>query len=304
MSPRITLPATLAILVLTASAQAQTVYYPDRPIVVPMGTGETTVDLTVDLDRGNAGEVFGVGSGLAGDRTPGLSVRAGLLRNFEIGFSLQFLYGLHDGDDYSTPAVDSDGDGIPDSPARNAGSEGDGTRRIAGWPYALGPGSSHLVPLYIYGRYAFLPQLGAELGVIIPIDQRLGLNRPALRLGIPFQYILSPGMLSIHARPDVILGFASPDGGPAGGLDELLVSVYVDAGFTFALVGFYLDVTVAYGGDVSRYKKGVLPFTILMGYTVLPELDVYAGFTLTDMIPSRGKPGDARSLTVGFNVRY
>lgn len=304
---------------LPAVAGAQTVYWSDRPIVMPKGEREMNLDLSVGLNKGALGEDFGVGAGLAGDRYSGLHFRAGLLKNFEMGLALQFLYSMHKGEDYQIRGpvpVDptrigrfSDVTTPPpqDSrPARrNAGPEGDGTRRIAGYPYAFdNDAQSHLNPLTVYARYAFVKQFGAELALIVPIQQRGGLNRPTLRLGLPFQWILSPGLLSVHVQPDLLVGFGKTGPGANEPKDTVLVSYYVDAGVTLSLLGAFLDITLGYGGDASPYKRGYLPMSFLLGYTVFPHWDLYAGVSLDNMLPRTGKPGDACRLTLGTSVRF
>lgn len=300
-----------ALTILAASgALAQTVPFSDRPLVVDEGTGEAKIDMFVGLNSGFEGGYFGFASGLASDRASGIHIRAGIVKNFELGLGLQFLYSMDKGA-LTRPGMRPDGtvgpnpDGSISPPVGNAGPEGDGTMRLAGWGYNFRhDANSHLNPLYIYGRYAFLPQLGLEFGLIVPTEQVGGLNRPALRFGIPFKYVLSPGLLSVHVRPDLVIGFAAPGTSIESATQDVYLSFYVDAGLTLNLVDFFLDITVAYGGDVYPYKKGYLPLSILMGYTVLPRLDVYAGFTMANLIPETGSAADARNLTVGFKVRF
>lgn len=284
--------------------------YSDRALVVDKGTGEAKVDLFVGLNAGYEGEKFGIASGLASDHTSGLTFRAGVAKNFEMGISLQFLYTLEQGGT-TRPGVRSDGtvgynvDGTLNSPTGDAGPEGDGTMRIAGWGHVFGAEShSHLSPLYVYARYAFLSQVAIELGVIVPTEQVGGLNRVGLRLGIPFQWILSPGLLSVHVRPDLITTFAATGDSFEDVNKVVFHSYYVDAGLTLNLVDFFADVTVAFGGDIYPYDKVYLPLTFLVGYTVIPKLDLYAGFTLANLIPESGSAADARNLTTGFRVRW
>ncbi len=311
----------LAMFVLSVPAIAgaqTTVYWSDRPIAMPKGQQEVNIDLSVGLNRGALGEDFGLGSGLGGDRYSGLHFRAGMFKNFEIGLALQFLYSMHKGYNYlerdpipvaegsvgrfsSVDAATSD----RRPPRMNPGPEGDGTHRMAGYPYQLGEnGQSHLNPLSIYARYEIIPQLGVELGLIVPIEQRTGLNRPTIRVGVPFQYVLSPGLLSIHARPDFLVGFAKTGDGPDEPKDTAKLSFFVDAGVTLCLVGLFMDVSVGYGGDVLPYRRGYLPLTFLLGYTIFHNWDLYAGVTLENLLPESGKPDDARRLTLGTSVRF
>lgn len=309
------------ILCLPTVAGAQTVYWSDRPIVQPKGQREVNLDLSVDLNKGALGETFGVGAGLAGDRYSGLHFSAGILKNFEMGMAIQFLYSMHKGADYVPRAavpgnLGRDPNGLfQDAPAAtaagqrpprlNPGPEGNGTRRIAGLPYTLGGDSqTHLNPLTIYARYAFLPQLGLELALIVPIEQNGGNNRPAFRLGVPFKWILSPGLLSLHAQPDLIVGFAQTGPNVGEPKQTAFVSYFVDAGITLSLAGAFLDVTLGYGGDAYPYNRGYFPMSVLLGYTILPHWDVYAGVSLDNLVPKTGKGSDSRRLTVGTSIRF
>lgn len=303
MSGRLGFLAGIAVVLMAGAASAQTVYYTDRPLTLPKGTQEASVNLYVDLQKGFEGEAFGVGSGLLGDRAPGLLFHGGLAKNFEMGLSLSFHYTMSDGIDYRLrPPVFGNAADVP--PKKFAGPEGDGTRRVAGWPMIYGSGHSHLNPLYLYGRYAFLPQIGLEFGLLIPTDPNEGWNRPGFRIGAPFKYVLSPGLLSVHARPDLLITFAKATDAWGTPDSTVLLTVYVDAGVTLTLLGVYLDVSVAYGADVYPYKKGHIPMTFLLGYTCTPQVDVYAGFTLANMTPEVGGAADARNLTAGVNVRF
>ena len=101
MSSRLSIFAGLAVLFIANVGLAQAVYYyPDRPITMPKGTSQASVNLFVDLQKGFEGEAFGVGRGLVNDRANGLVLRAGLLKNFELGMSLAFHYTMSDGAKY------------------------------------------------------------------------------------------------------------------------------------------------------------------------------------------------------------
>ena len=292
------LPVLVAAMALTLGMAASSaragdmpnVPFTSRPLVHPKGQGEASVDLMVGLDKGEPGEVFGVGSGLVWDRYSGLHVSGSPLENFEVGVALQFLYTMHDSDDRALTA-----------PGRFS--------YVGGWPQTLGSGSSHLGPFYFYGKYGFLKQLALEVGIVVPTDQMQGLNRPAIRIGVPFKYELSPGLLAIHARGDAVIGFAKPGtpeqraGQPAPD-STVVVSLFFDGGITLNLADFFGDVSVGFGGDVTSTYPRSFPLSITVGYTFIPELDVYAGFTLANMLPKVGGAADARNLTVGFNVRF
>ena len=77
---------------LTMAAYAQVVPMVDRPMVIPEGVGQLSVDLQVGLNQGHAGELVGLTSGLPGDRTPGLAVSYGLARGIEGGLSIPYAH--------------------------------------------------------------------------------------------------------------------------------------------------------------------------------------------------------------------
>jgi len=286
-----------------AMVHGKTVYYADRGLILPLGTGEARVDLFVGLNKGWEGKVFGVGSTLASERNAGLTFRVTLWGPFEMGMSVQYLQSMYDG--YGTK-LHGNRDGTISTPTAERGPEGDGTRRIAGYGYKLADGYNHFTPAYLYGRFKVVEQFGVEIGIVIPTMQAEGFNRPTLRFGFPVQWIAVPGLLKLHARPDLLLGFGTtypyypltmPD-------SPVTVGIYVDAGLTLSVANFFIDLTVAYGGDLYPYKRGYVPFSILLGYQVLPRLDVFAGITLDNLIPEYGSAGDARSLTTGFQCRF
>jgi hypothetical protein len=314
---RKTLLVLLVLVAIPATAGAQTVYFSDRPLVLPKGQRQTTIDLSVGLNKGYLGEDFGFYSGLANSRYSGLHFSAGVLKNFEMGMSVAFEYSMHHGDAYRPrPAIPaapdrvgrfSDVTGLAAStrpPRLNPGTEGDGTHRMAGYPYRYSDEQGHLNPLYVYARYAFLPQLGLEFGILVPIEQQEGNNRPGFRVGVPFQYILSPGLFKVHVQPDLIIGFSAPRTGFDVPHETVRLSYFVDAGFTLSLAGAFLDVSLCYGGDAYPYKRGYMPMTFQMGYTIFPEWDLYLGVSLDNLLPKTGKANDARTLTLGNSVRF
>lgn len=282
--------------------RGKTVYYADRGLILPLGTGEARVDLYVGLNKGSEGRIFGVGSGLAGERTSGLTFRGTLWGPFEMGMSLQYLQSMDNGRN-ARPTGNFDGTTI--APKIYRGPEGDGTRRIAGYGYKLGDGYNHLVPAYLYGRFKVVEQFGVEIGLAIPTMQADGFNRPTLRFGFPVQWIAVPGLLKLHVRPDLLLGFGTTDPyDPAMPTSPVNVGFFFDAGITLSVANFFIDVTMGYGVEIYPYKKGYVPLSMLVGYQILTRLDVYAGFTLDNMTPSYGGAGDARSLTTGIQCRF
>jgi len=256
-----------------ASAQ-RFVTFVDRPIALPRGQWEVSLDFLVGLDRGLEGRVVGPAASLAWDRYSGLSVAAGVAHGLELGLAGQFL--------------SSD---VPKA------------RQLAGWPYSfdLSSGNSHLVPLYVYAKYEVLEVLGVELGFMLPPEQLLGNNRPALRLGLPVRLVLSPGLLCIHLRPDLILGFGDPDNPALVQREAVQVSVYGDLGITLNLLPeLFFDVTGAYGRTVHPDGHGYVPISFAVGCTPLYDLDVIAGFTLEDVASGVS----SRNISVGVKYRF
>jgi len=280
----------------------RTVYYADRGIILPLGTSEARVDLFVGLNAGSEGKVFGVGSTLASERNAGLTFRGTIWGPFELGLSVQYLQSMYDGYDARSHG---NKDGTVTAPATARGPEGDGTRRIAGYGYKLANGYNHFTPAYLYGRFKVVEQFGVELGIVIPTMQADGYNRPTLRFGFPVQWIAVPGLLKLHFRPDLLVGFGTTEPYDITMPDERVsVGIYVDAGLTISVANIFFDFTVAYGGDVYPYKRGYVPLSMLVGYQVLPRLDVFAGITLDNLTPEYGSAGDARSLTTGIQCRF
>ena len=285
-----------------AMVSGKTVYFADRGITLPGGTAEARVDLFVGLNKGLEGKMFGVASGLASERNSGLTFRGGIYGPFEAGMSLQYMQTTFNGRNSRTRG---NADGTMAAPTVARGPEGDGTIRNTGYGYKLADGYNHLVPAYLYGRFRVVEQFGVELGIIIPTMQADGWNRPTLRLGFPVQWVAVKGLLKLHIRPDLLIGFGTDAPYDPTMLDSVVnLGIYVDAGVTISVANLFMDFTVAYGGDVYPYKKGYIPLTMLFGYQVLPRLDVFAGFTLSNLIPEYGSAGDARSLTMGFQCRF
>ncbi|MBM4394513.1 MAG: hypothetical protein FJ087_02345 [Deltaproteobacteria bacterium] len=276
---RVRLAIASIVLAFSATAAADGfVPWVDRPITPPKGTAEITLDFLVGLDEGAAGKVLGPAAGLAWDRYSGLAVRAGVFNGFELGFAGQFLW-----------------------------AEAGGGRQLAGYPYSFQftTGDSHLVPLYMYGKYEIIEVLGVELGFLLSPEQQLGNNRPALRLGLPFKWVFSPGMLAVHVRPDVVVGFADMDNPDVVVREAVQVSFYADAGIAFNLLPeLFLDLTLAYGRNVFPDERGYLPVSFAVGWTPIGSLDVFAGFTLANLDPPAGSRVAGRHLSIGLAHRW
>lgn len=152
---------------------------------------------------------------------------------------------------------------------------------------------------YIYGKYAFLPFLGAELGIRIP-GEKFGDNRVGLTIGIPFQYTVLPGMLQVHLRPDLLVDFKKKE--TLGGGEAVQLALFADLGVTFnATEALFFDVTAAFGKNLLPSATYTIPLGITAGYTVIPQLDLALTFAFDDL---KGAKADARALTIGGRFRF
>ena len=275
------------------AAAGQVVPMTERPLVLPEGTGEFAVDLLLGLNKGAAGKTFGLATGLASDRYPGVSLAYGVSKRIELGAAFALVYSK--------------------DPQYSVG------RRLPGWPPFIGSGTGGTTlvgPVYIWGKLAVAPPLALEVGLVLPGEQFMN-NRAAIRLGVPFKWVFSPGLFSVHVRPDLLLGFAKK--GYAANKD-VQVSFYVDAGATLTLIPeVFLDLSLGYGQALSPSLAdlrasthttepagtGYLPLSFTVGYTVLPQMDLSLGFTLANLTPGNGrKPADAKNLTLGGAYRF
>ncbi|MBM4398049.1 MAG: hypothetical protein FJ087_20475 [Deltaproteobacteria bacterium] len=153
----------------------------------------------------------------------------------------------------------------------------------------------------IYGKYGFLPFLGAELGILLP-GEKFGDYRLSLDVGIPFKYAILPGMLAIHARPDLVIGFA--DKNTVGGGKAVQLSIVSEVGVTFnATEALYFDVSAGFNKALSPSANLQVPLGIMAGYTVIKQLDLYLTFQFLDLALS-GAAIDQRSIGLGGRFRF
>ena len=245
----------------------------DRGLVVSKGTGEVGLDLSVGLDKGAMGKRFQVASEYEGERYPGISFKYGVIDNLEVGLATVLGFGS----DYAAK--------FPWFGAFSSGFNWGGAK--------------------IYGKYAFLPFLGAELGILLP-GEKFGDNRLSLDIGIPFKYTIMPGLLSAHVRPDLILGFAKKD--TLGGGKAVQVKMFVDYGVTVnATESLYFDLSSGFGQTFSPDLSGAdrrIPLAITAGYTVIPALDVYLNFVFDNLAPKVGGAMDQKGIGLGARFRF
>lgn len=161
----------------------------------------------------------------------------------------------------------------------------------------------------IYGRYDINHMVGAELDIHFP-GENFGDQRIALSLGLPFQTVVMPKTLKIHATPYFNLGFAKEE--VAG--ESPQISIWFPLGATIsATPELFIDLSIGVQyfikPDMGDFALNMnLPLSLTVGYTVSPELDVYAGLWLRDLLSDSDKemfgPFDIKSLGVGANYRF
>jgi len=285
----------LVALTLALPARAQVVPMVDRPMVLPEGVGQLSVDLQVGLNAGHEGGLVGLSSGLPGDRAPGLSVAYGFARGIEGGLSIPYQHF-----DLKKDLVESY------------------DLAMQGWPLRRDTQTMHhFGPVSIWAGFRLADWIAAEIALLIPIEQ-IRAGRVAARVSLPVRYAVIPGRLAIRLRPDLVLGFGRSDESQG---TSVQVSFFMDAGLVIGITReMWADVGIGYGimfqpdpdlvlrdwpGNPKPAGKGYLPISATLGYTVTPAIDVFLGFTLANLTPGSSQgPADARSVTAGLNYRF
>jgi len=279
----------LAALLLPAGARAQVT----RPIVLPEGVGELSVDLEVGLNRGQEGRLVGLSSGLAQDRQPGLSVAYGLARGIEGGLFVPYVN------------LDLDRDLVESY-----------NLAMGGWPLQRDTRTrNHFGPVGVFAGFRLAPWVAVEVTALVPIEQ-LRANRIAIRGSLPIRYALLPGRLAIRFRPDLVLGFGRSDKNQGASVQA---SFFVDAGLLYQPIpALWLDLGIGYGrmlqpspssvlrewpGDPNPPARGTLPLSLTIGYCITPSVDLWGGFSLSNLVAPSGA-ADARNLNLGVNYRF
>jgi hypothetical protein len=293
----LSLAALAAVLLATCPVLAEptgtVVPFVERPLVITEGVGEIGGDLVVGLDKGAEGQLVGLWSPFPGNRHAGLFVRYGFARRIEAGLSIPYQHvSLRD-----------------DLPLSY-------TLAVQGWPLRRDLSTQHhFGPVAIWGRFGLAPWAAVEIAVLVPVE-KLRDNRAAGRVSLPLRWTVIPGTLVLHVEPDITIGFGRPD----ANLDtSVQISFYGDAGITWNVIPeVWLDLSLAFGRMISPGPAGVLrdwpsgnpsgtgvlPVGLTVGWTVLPSLDLTAGFALTNLLPGEGGAADARALSVGVRYRF
>ncbi len=291
-----TITVLLTILASGAAAAQTVVPLVDRPMVIKEGQGTLTFDISLELNAGAPGRSGGVYSSLAGEPWGGLGVSYGFTKGIEAGLSLPWLFS-----DFGLDTVQ----------AFNTA--------MNGWPlFQAYENRSHFQPLNIWARFRLATFVAVDLTVMIPLEE-IKANQMGAAVGLPFKFVVIPGRLAVHFRPELKFGF----GNKARSFGEYTqITVFMDAGLTANITrSLFMDLTIGYGrtvlpspgklvtqeymGAAGYSGSGWLPLSLTIGYTVIPSVDLFLGFTMTNLAPEGSiGPGDGRSLTIGLDYRF
>lgn len=169
------------------------------------------------------------------------------------------------------------------------------------------PGNNDFGQIYLWGKYAFIKQLGIELGIKIPSMSgfsSFGDKLVSVQLSIPFKICLVKKFLALHSRPDFIFGFAKKS--TFGGGKAVQISFLWDLGFLFNFTPeFYLDLDVGIAKSLSPSSSLALPLAITLGYTVIPDMDIFLAFQFNNLHAPAGSGAiDSKGLSLGLNYRF
>lgn len=289
--------AVLLTLLASGAAMAQTVVpVVDRPMVIQAGQGTLSFDMSIELNAGAPGRSGGVYSSLASEPWGGLGVSYGFAKGIEAGVSLPWLFS-----DFGLDTVH----------AFNTA--------MAGWPlFQSFENRSHFQPLTIWARFRLTDYVAVDLTAMVPLEQ-IKSNQMAAAVALPFKFVVIPGRLAVHFRPELKFGF----GNRRRSFGEYTqITVFMDAGLTANITkALFMDLSLGYGRTVlpspdklvAREYMGLpgysgsgwLPLSLTIGYTVIPSVDIFLGFTMTNLAPEGSiGPGDSRSLTIGLDYRF
>lgn len=286
----------IMIVAASTTAFAQTVPMTDRPLVIPAGQGNLSFDMTVGLNEGALGRTGGIYSDLLQDPRGGLEVSYGFAKRIEAGISMPWLF------------CDMRSDLVQ---AYNTA--------MAGWPMFLNTNNrSHFQPISIWARFKLADFVAADIAVMIPLENTKA-NQMGASVAVPFKFTVIPHRLAVHFRPEAKFGFASSS--RAFG-EYVQISLFMDAGLTANITPqLFMDFSLGYGhmvlpgpgrmvasdymGTTGYSGSGWLPISFTIGYTVIPSIDLFAGFSMTNLAPAAPiSAADGRSLTIGLDYRF
>lgn len=289
---------TAFILLTPCLAAAETVVpLVERPMVCPEGQGSLTFDISIGLNSTSPGRTGGVYSDLASEpRGGGLGASYGFAKGIEAGLVLPWLFS-----DFSKDTVQKF------------------NMAMGGWPMFMSTTSrSHFRPINIWARFRLTDYVAVDLTALIPLEE-IKSNQAGARVALPFKFVVIPGHLAVHFRPELRFGFANRK----RAFDESVqISVYMNAGLTASITkALFMDLSIGYGRTVlpnpglfvaEEYMgipgygaSGWLPLSFTIGYSVIHSIDLFVGFTMTNLAPEGSiAPGDGKSLTIGLDYRF
>ena len=168
------------------------------------------------------------------------------------------------------------------------------------------PGNNDFGQIYLWGKYAFLKQLGVELGVKIP--SMLGFTAfsdklVSVQLSVPFKMCLVKNFLALHSRMDFVFGFAKKS--TLGGGKSVQISMLWDLGVLFNFTkALYLDLDFGIFKALSPSGSLGIPLAVTFGYTVIPDMDIFLAFQFNNLHPAAGGAIDSKGISLGLNYRF
>ena len=287
----------VALLLTSSTVRAETVVpIVDRPLVCQKGQGSLSFDITVGLNSTTPGRTGGVYSDLASEPHGGLGASYGFAKGIEAGINLPWIFS-----DLSQDTVQTF------------------NMAMKGWPMFMNSNSrSHFRPVSIWARFRLADFVAIDITAFVPLEE-IKSNQMGARVSLPFKFTVIPGHLAVHFRPELHAGFASR--GRAFG-ESVQISLYMDAGLTANITkSLFMDLTMGYGrtllpdpgkfvtteymGAPGYGSAGWLPLSFTIGYTVIHSIDLFVGFTMTNLAPEGSiNPGDGKSLTIGLDYRF
>ncbi len=166
----------------------------------------------------------------------------------------------------------------------------------------------------LYGRYRFLDMLAAELRVYTPGDRTyldsFGDQMLGVMAGLPFQWIAVQNILKVHAGLFADVGFVK-DTYPTSGGQSPQFALALDYGVTVNPIrALFVDLSfgtrLGFRPDAGSFGDRVrVPAELAIGGTLLRNrLDLFAGFSITDLNPAAGGTFDGKAASIGGRFRF
>ena len=172
----------------------------------------------------------------------------------------------------------------------------------------------------LYARYRFLEMLAAELRVYAPGDRlnprggfidSFGDQLLGVQVAVPFQYIILPDMLKVHAGLAFDLGFVK-DTYPtsSGGMPQAFLGLNYGLSYN-PIRQLYLDLSSAVQARLSPSAgqgfgdRVGIPLALTVGGTLFrASTDLFLRFQLDDLKPAAGGAFDSKSIALGARFRF